>query len=81
MLRKMIGIYGRVFSFFPQSFILPKDKDRFAEFYMAEKAAEADGKSAAPPNTQPPHPHIHTPSIYPYRTPPPLLLSTRALAC
>eukprot|EP00040_Diaphanoeca_grandis_P016120 m.83047 g.83047 ORF g.83047 m.83047 type:complete len:638 (-) comp25588_c1_seq1:295-2208(-) len=43
MLRKMIRIYGRIFDFFPQSFILPKDKDKFAEFHTQHRANGNEG--------------------------------------
>lgn len=43
ILRKMIGIYGKIFNFSPQSFILPKDRDLFANFYAMEKE---DGNDA-----------------------------------
>lgn len=41
ILRKMVGVYGRTFNFMPQSFILPKDKDKFREFYEAERCDDS----------------------------------------
>eukprot|EP00041_Stephanoeca_diplocostata_P030511 m.924733 g.924733 ORF g.924733 m.924733 type:complete len:865 (+) comp23771_c0_seq1:115-2709(+) len=41
ILRKMVGVYGRTFNFMPQSFILPKDKDKFRDFYEAEQSDDS----------------------------------------
>eukprot|EP00039_Didymoeca_costata_P001589 m.53539 g.53539 ORF g.53539 m.53539 type:complete len:1039 (-) comp10871_c0_seq3:472-3588(-) len=45
LLRKMEGLYGKVFLFMPQSFIVPMDYPKFLKYYESEKSNDPESQS------------------------------------